>query len=351
MVADPADPRLDTYEGVLPGFDPELPLDGRMVAVAGLAGVARVRHASAPTEALGHRARPPGRGQRLGLPVRRASSPGSTARTGRGSPMPATSARIRPTRRPGGGRPGTPPTRWVTPLAADPGVHPLVRPGPRRSPVCAAPTDPADLARLRSQYFGMVSEVDDQLGPGPRPPGGDRPGRRHPGRGHRRPRRAARRPRAHPEARVLRVELLPSRASCRPPGRSRHRRVGGRRRSPRRVDVLPTIAELLGQEVPVQCDGASLVPFLDGREPRPVADGGPLGVGLAGHGDGSPPDRRAGSTPGSSGRNLAVERTATHAYVQFADGSWLCFDLAADPDVGTRPPRIPPWCSRWPSRC
>lgn len=33
--------------------------------------------------------------------------------------------------------------------------------------------------------------------------------------------------------------------------------------------------------------------------------------------------------------NLAVERTDTHAYVQFADGSWCCFDLAADPDWHT----------------
>ena len=31
MVGDPSDPRLDTYEGLLPGFDLELPLDGRMV--------------------------------------------------------------------------------------------------------------------------------------------------------------------------------------------------------------------------------------------------------------------------------------------------------------------------------
>ncbi|HRE02487.1 MAG TPA: hypothetical protein PLV68_14380, partial [Ilumatobacteraceae bacterium] len=30
-------------------------------------------------------------------------------------------------------------------------------------------------------------------------------------------------------------------------------------------------------------------------------------------------------------QNLAVVRTDTHAYVQFGDGRWLCFDLAADP--------------------
>ncbi len=44
------------------------------------------------------------------------------------------------------------------------------------------------------------------------------------------------------------------------------------------VDLLPTIAELLAQEVPVQCDGTSLVPFLDGGTPerwrtRPIGSG------------------------------------------------------------------------------
>jgi hypothetical protein len=29
--------------------------------------------------------------------------------------------------------------------------------------------------------------------------------------------------------------------------------------------------------------------------------------------------------------SLAVHRSDTHAYVQFADGDWLCFDIAADP--------------------
>ena len=38
-----------------------------------------------------------------------------------------------------------------------------------------------------------------------------------------------------------------------------------------------------------------------------------------------------GADPRLERANLAVERTSTHAYVQFADGSWLCFDLSADP--------------------
>jgi arylsulfatase A-like enzyme len=33
------------------------------------------------------------------------------------------------------------------------------------------------------------------------------------------------------------------------------------------VDVMPTILEWLGAEVPLQCDGRSLLPFVEGREP------------------------------------------------------------------------------------
>jgi arylsulfatase A-like enzyme len=96
------------------------------------------------------------------------------------------------------------------------------------------------------------------------------------------------------------------------------------------VDILPTLAELLGQEVPTQCDGASLVPFLDGSTPgrwRHSAhyewDWRDMIMG---------PTRTSGGPDAALERyNLAVERTDTHAYVQFSNGSWLCFDLAADP--------------------
>ena len=34
--------------------------------------------------------------------------------------------------------------------------------------------------------------------------------------------------------------------------------------------------------------------------------------------------------------NLAVRRSDSYAYVQFADGDWLCFDLAVDPTWRTQ---------------
>ena len=89
---------------------------------------------------------------------------GSTARTAHGSPTPATCGPTRPTRRPAGGPPATTRTtsgcRWPPTRAS----HPLRRRGPHAPRRAAAPADPAAMAHLRAQYFGMVSEVDDQLG-------------------------------------------------------------------------------------------------------------------------------------------------------------------------------------------
>lgn len=95
------------------------------------------------------------------------------------------------------------------------------------------------------------------------------------------------------------------------------------------VDILPTVCDLLGVDVPHQCNGASLVPFLDGAEPVPWRDAAHWEY------DWRESFIAAGSAPQSDPRlerqNLATLRTDTHAYVQFGNGTWLCFDLAADP--------------------
>ena len=62
-----------------------------------------------------------------------------------------------------------------------------------------------------------------------------------------------------------------------------------------------------------------------------MADGGALGVRLA-----RPGDRHARRTSGRGiGRSSAATsrciRDDDYAYVQFGNGSWRCFDLAADP--------------------
>jgi arylsulfatase A-like enzyme len=95
------------------------------------------------------------------------------------------------------------------------------------------------------------------------------------------------------------------------------------------VDIVPTICEWLGLDVPAQCDGLPLTPLLRGDEPPWWRD--------AAHWefdwrisfiDGTqhwPWDRRL------ERHHLAVRRTADAAYVHFGDGSSLAYDLAADP--------------------
>lgn len=90
------------------------------------------------------------------------------------------------------------------------------------------------------------------------------------------------------------------------------------------VDLMPTMLDRLGLDVPRQCDGRALTPFLFGDRPadwRPAAHfefdfrdaAARLGIG---------PDRCA----------LAVIRDARGKYVHFADGlPPVFFDLSADP--------------------
>jgi len=96
------------------------------------------------------------------------------------------------------------------------------------------------------------------------------------------------------------------------------------------VDVMPTLAESLDQPVPLQCDGLPLTPFLDGDEPAWWRDAASWEFdwrfALIPFGEYPWPwDRRLEQ------QHLAVRRTDDTAYVQFGDGSWLCFDIGADP--------------------
>jgi arylsulfatase A-like enzyme len=95
------------------------------------------------------------------------------------------------------------------------------------------------------------------------------------------------------------------------------------------VDVMPTILDLLGRSAPVQCDGSSLKPFLLGHSPRrwrkevfweldfrDVVHGRPeteLKIGL-------------------DECSLAVLRSHRFKYIHFTALPPLFFDLEADPD-------------------
>ncbi len=95
------------------------------------------------------------------------------------------------------------------------------------------------------------------------------------------------------------------------------------------VDVFPTLCEVIGVPVPAQCDGLPLTAFLDGDQPlfwrHAATYEWDWRDNFIPNGDHPWPwDQRL------ERQHLAVRRSATHAYVQFGDGSWLCFDLASD---------------------
>ncbi len=96
------------------------------------------------------------------------------------------------------------------------------------------------------------------------------------------------------------------------------------------VDVFPTLCDAMGIDVPTQCDGVPLTPLLQGETPPWWRDAAFWEYDwrdvFIRHGEHPWPwDQRL------ERQNLAVRRDATTQYVHFADGSALCFDLAADP--------------------
>jgi arylsulfatase A-like enzyme len=99
------------------------------------------------------------------------------------------------------------------------------------------------------------------------------------------------------------------------------------------VDILPTLCELIGAPIPSQCDGRSLLPWLNGDTPTDWRDTAtweydwrqlyitdqPYGAAIN-----WPHDRRL------ERQHLCVQRDTSSAYVQFGNGDWLAFDLASD---------------------
>lgn len=329
-IDDPSDPRLSTYEGVLPGFDEVLNLDERHLPW--LEHLRRLGYEVTSSDemlATEH--------------LRPADHSVSTFLTdrfldwlhGQDGPWFAHTSFIRP--HPpysAAGEYGTmyDPAQLPPPLPIGDDRH-FLHDVLMSHPFAGAPTDPDAADRLRSQYWGMVSEVDHQLG------------------------RiwAALRERGEWERTIVVITADHGEQLCdqglvgkagffessyhivglvRDP---RHPQGFGRvvERFTENVDIMPTLCEALGQPVPLQCDGMPLTPFLRGDEPDEWRDAAhyewdwrdafiPQGVHQW------PWDRRL------ERQNLAVLRTDSHAYVQFGDGGWLCFDLEADPQWTTR---------------
>ena len=193
-------------------------------------------------------------------------------------------------------------------------------------PASAAPTDRDEMRRLRAQYYGMISEVDHQLG---------RVVQSIEGRGE------------WDETLVVITsdhgEQLGDHGLIEKLGffpQSYH--IIGLWRDPRdshagatinnfseNVDLLPTLCDALGVDQPVQCDGRSLLTILDGsaNDWRTAAhyEWDYRSVWINDHTRRWPGDRTL------SRQNIAVSVSDDIAYVQFGDGSFRCFDLSEDP--------------------
>jgi len=192
----------------------------------------------------------------------------------------------------------------------------------------AAPTDDAKLRKMRAQYYGMISEVDSQLA------------------------RiwAALKQSGDWENTMIVIasdhgEMLGDHGLREKVGyweESHH--IVGIVRDPNlteshgkavtqfteNVDILPTLCEFIRAEVPTQCDGRSLYPLLAGsaedawrRHASWEFDWSHVFI----EGD-NPKWQWSRDLTRCS---LAVLRDETHSYVQFADGEYLCFDLKTDP--------------------
>jgi len=216
----------------------------------------------------------------------------------------------------------------ITPSEQRHGFHEAVM----QLPDTAAPRTEAGMRRMRSQYYGMISEVDHQLGRVV----------------------TALRERGEWENTVIVItadhgEQLGDHGLREKVGffeqsyhiigmvRSPQHRAGhGRvvRAFTENVDVFPTLCELLDAATPAQCDGRSLVPWLKGETPaewREMAtweyDWRQLYINDAKDGSALnwPNDRRL------ERQHLCAQRDEHAAYVQFGNGDWLAFDLADDP--------------------
>jgi len=200
------------------------------------------------------------------------------------------------------------------------------------NPYTAAPADPSDMAELMAQYYGMVSEVDAQLG------------------------RIVEHLRRLGQWENTMVIVTSDHgehlgdhgliekagyfgASYHIPCIIKPAGIPGTDFSAghtvdvftENVDLFPTICSAIGAPIPLQCDGLPLTELLRGKQPEHWRDAAHwefdwrfVRIGLGSVHD-WPVDRRL------ERHHLTVRRDHNSAFVHFGDGSTLHFDLAADP--------------------
>lgn len=328
----PGDPRLSTYEGILPGFDVGLEMNPK--DFGGWMRWLRERGHDVGDDWQTVAASEPDRPADVSL------SAFVTDRfiewlQDRRAPWFAHISQLRP--HPPYAAAGEfarlhDPADMPTPIAPAPERH-RVHDRLLRQPRLAAPTDPSAMAAIQTQYYGMIAEADHQLG---------------------RVRAALEAAGAWDDTLIVVTadhgEQMGDHGLIEKAGwfeQSYH--ILGLVRDPRapwahgavverfteNVDIFPTLCEAMGLAIPAQCDGRPLTPFLQGLEPvdwRDAAhwewDWRASFIALGPHA--WPTDRRLERS------GLAVLRTNNAAYVQFGDGDALAFDIAADPTWRTR---------------
>lgn len=333
VVVDPGDPRLGTYEGVLPGFDVALDLTGRRLAWNQWLEEHGFATCDDPDAML---ASEPDRPAEFGI------SAFMTERfaqwlTHTDGPWFAHLSHLRPH------PPYAAAGHWSQAYDPDDVDLPVAPVSQRHHlhdmmlgiPDVAAPTDERALRHLRSQYYGMMADVDHEIG------------------------RTLDLLDAHGMADNTIIVLTADHGEqlgdhgllgkmgwypesfhipaivCDPRQPAGHGTVCDL--PTENVDLLPTLCDLLGLGVPPQCDGFSLTPLLGGTESAAFVDTAASwrtavawefdwrAVMIIGAG-------AAGCDPAQlASMNLAVRLGPDVAYVQFGDGSWLCLDVAGDP--------------------
>lgn len=327
MAEGPDDPRLDTYEGVLPGFEIALDLSRdhepwcRWLADLGYGRLG-------VEEALStENARPAEHGLSAFL------TDDLVAFIGRqDEPWFAHASYLRP--HPPYVAAGT----WAkafdsaevgTPIRPTDDLHPLHQAALANS-ITAAPSDDEAMRNLRRQYFGMIGDVDEQLGrvwDALETSGqwsttyvvvtsdhGEQLG------DHGLMQKLGFFEQSY---HVVGIVRDPAEAADSTRGSVINRFTEN-------VDILPTLCDAMEVDVPVQCDGVPLTPLVRGDEPAFWRDAAFWefdwrDIMLAAGPHPWPWDRRL------ERQNLTVRRTDRLAYVQFGNGSWKCFDLQADP--------------------
>lgn len=336
----PDDPRLSTYEGVLPGFSVGLDLTGRQSA-----WVEWLREAGydVPDDGIVALETEPERPAEMGESAYLTDNLLDFLERQDG-PWFLHASYLRPH------PPYAAAGEWAHAYDPDDVDLPIPPAGERHRfheavlalPITAAPRDEGEMRRLRAQYYGMIGDVDCQLG---------------------RVFDALERLGQWDDTFVIVTadhgEQLGDHGLIQKLGyfeQSYH--IPGIVRDPRHraahgstvdaftenVDLFPTICEALGLEVPIQCDGLPLGTFLRGEKPPWWRDAATWEfdwryLSIVGADHPWPWDRSLET------QSLTVQRHLDAAYVQFADGDWLCYDLAADPSWQARerdPARVLP---------